>query len=873
MTRAQRLLFSVLVASAIGCDGPVAPPADAGRSDAPVDAGPPDCAVTPLVDDCLPDEPTYEGPTAAIEVLRDAMGVPHVYAATDEDANFGSGYMQAYDRLFQMELTRRRGAGRRAEILGAGYYDEDRLIRLMNIPHWAEVNRRLVLVGDPELYGLLQAWVAGVNRRIEEVTTGGDPLPFGFEELDFVPEPWTVADAYLFGKTFLFGNANALEFDVFGSVLTQYAPDVVAGIPVLRPLRDVHTVPSEDVPTGSPLTFVEPRLPEVPIAHPLPSDFVSRWSDFHGTITGAFGSLGASNNWAVAGAHTASGHPILCGDPHQGLQSPSLMWLHGMHSAEAGGLDVVGFSFVGTPSVALGHNRDVAWAATTNYPDWMDLFIVDWDAPAGTIELGGETLAIVLRHEEIRVAGEAAPRTIDVEEVPGHGLLLPEDFLPVPLGAVGQRVLFDWAGFRPTHDAHAFLALDRAETVEDVERLADAFELGAFNFLAVDATNITYRSSPLVPVRRGTVGVDGLEPWHALDGSDPMNLWSGDLLRPGIDLPHGRGTTDGYLASANNEPYGFLDDGSVVGDPLYFGVYFDPGTRAARIEDELTRLVARGDVTLDDMHTLQDDTHSEIADDLVPVLEAVWADRATDPALTEFRTRADLDLLVDALSAWDRRMERTSGAALVFHLFAHHLAREVLSDDLALIFDALFSASAATVIKFLIFVLDGTVDAPEEYLEAGRSLAVAHALDETAMALAARFGSSNPSGYTWGEAHVTCFHSIYGEALEGGCVSTDGGEGTVNVADSNFGDGEADLHFETNGGSIFRLAMEMGDDGVPHATVNAPRGVSGDPTSPYWDNLEDDWVENRYQDLLFERAAVEASASGTGGGGTLTITP
>jgi penicillin amidase len=137
----------------------------------------------------------------------------------------------------------------------------------------------------------------------------------------------------------------------------------------------------------------------------------------------------------------------------------------------------------------------------------------------------------------------------------------------------------------------------------------------------------------------------------------------------------------GFLATANNEPYGFNDDGDWFDGPFYFGMYFDPGTRAQRIEDELTRLTTRGDVMLEDLEALQDDTHSILADDFVPALTAAWDARATDTTITEFRARADLATLVEALRSWDRRMERDAAAPVIFQAFSYALTRRAVADE------------------------------------------------------------------------------------------------------------------------------------------------------------------------------------------------
>lgn len=857
------VVLSITLAFGVGCDGGNAPPADGGIDAIAPDAGP-DCAATPTADGCpLPVEPTFAGPSASVEVIRDDMGIPHLYAANDDDAFYASGYLQATDRLFEMDLTRRHAFGRRAEVLGAGSFDEDQTIRIFNIARWAELSRRGVLLDHPDVYRLLVAWCAGVNARIDEITAGTAPMPYGFgpAELNYVPEHWTPLDALAVGTLILFGNAEQIEYDVLESVLHNVFPTLEARVPFLAPLEPAHTLPPEERPvTGHVSPLVPPPGPITPIVAPADlGDRLTRFFDHFRSIP-----LGASNNWAIDGAHTANGHPLLAGDPHQGLQSPSLMWTHHINSAEHGGnYDVIGFSFVGTPAIELGHNAHIAWAATTTYPDWNDLWGVEVSgtSPNQTIAYGGATHAVVERHEMIRVLGEATPREVVIEDVPSlPGVLMPDSFFPLPLYP-GRRILMRWAGMQASTDAIAFQRFDTATSTADFEAAVDLCHLGAFNFVGADVHGITYRSSPWVPVRAGDLTVDR-SPFRVLDGNDVGSLWSGTYLTP-AQMPHSHGGTRGWIATANDEPYGLIDDGSIVGDPLYFGVYFDPGTRAQRIENEITRYVARGAVTRDDMLALQDDTYLLLTENFLPPLFAAWDARATDTTLAPYASRADLDALITGLRAWDGRMERGSPDAVVFNSFMFELARGVLADDMSILFDPIMGQSPTFIMKLLAQIIADTTSNGDSFFQGGRALNFVRALDQTATYLTGQFGSTDRTAYTWEMVHGTRFDGIWGPRLDGGWIPTDGSLGTINVSDANYFDSmhHPRARFEAGGGSIFRLAVQFRDDGTPDAVVNIPRGISGDPDSPHFDDLEADWQVNHSRPLAFLRADVEAHAS------------
>ncbi|GAB4202428.1 MAG: penicillin acylase family protein [Sandaracinaceae bacterium] len=864
-----------LFVGACSCDG--ATTADAGSLEdgGPIDAGPLDVGPVDAGDPCEAEitppscRPRFEGLSAPVEVIRDTDGIPHIFAETDADAYFASGYMQATDRPLQMELARRRALGRRAEVLGEGQVEDDTLMRIVGIGRWGAVNASLVARERPSEYVLLEAWVAGVNRRLEEIRSGAVPRPAGLgaDGLDFVPEPWTADEALAVGKLVLFGNANQIEYDILASLLARYFPDVWAAVPLYQPVRDAHTVPPDERPPAA-LSHREASDGLVPLTPertqerpPLPPDaaermrrFFARFEDQPGLS--AFG--GASNNWAVDGRHTVDGTPFIAGDPHQGFSSPNIFWLHHLHSTQPdGGLDVIGWSFLGSPAIQLGHNRHLVWTATTTYPDVMDLWSVRGDAES--VMIGTTRVPIERRTETIRVR-DAEPIELVIETVPGYGVILPRDLPPLPITGVGERLLFRWIGFAPTREAEGFQSYDVARTLEDFERAADLMEIGAFNFVAATADGIAYRSSPHVPVRRAPVG-GTRTPWTILDGDDEGTFWTDDILGP-TQLPRSRGGARGWIATANNEPFGFNDDGDWANGPFYFGVYFDPGTRAYRIEQELTRLTARGSVTFEEMQALQLDTHSELADDVLPGLFEVWDARATDPALAPFRDRADLDALVTTLRGWDRRMDRTSPEALVFNTYLYVLTRRLLADEFSVVFDPVLEAEPMYLLKLTSFCVRGTIANAADFFDDGRSATIVAALADVADWLTTRFGGVEPSRYTWADVHGAVFRSIYGSVFSTDWVATDGGDGTVDVAKARALDGERIRdRIDVGSGAVYRMTARFREDGTPEAWFQMPRGVSGDPASPHYDDLHEDWVEGRYRRLRFERDEIEAAAS------------
>jgi penicillin amidase len=818
------------------------------------------------------DPEVFGGMSARVEIRIDTRGIPHIYGETDTDVFFAAGYQVATDRLFQMDLLRRRALGRGAEVLGEGKVDEDRISRIFRFDRWGRLDAERLKTDAPEEYRLFVAWVAGVNRRIDEINAGTAPLPYGFGELGYKPEKWDNADPLVIGKMVSFGNSNVLEYEFLATVVSRLAPDVLEAIQLPRPGWATFTLPPEDRPSsdgGAPA----PAQPgsasgqgakdssKVAGRKPMPANTAAELHRLIGALRGFH--VAGSNNWAVDGRFTEGGSPLIANDPHQPLQSPSVMYALHMNSADAGGnFDVAGFGFAGVPGVQLGHNRKIQWAATTGFADCMDLYAVRVADDMKTISIGGKDVPVVWRDEVIAVAGGPS-KTYTVGDVEGYGVL-PGGALPLEQGLVvdvGRQLLVNWTGFKPTVEALAFVGMGRAQNIAEWEEAVELIEVGTFNWLAADASGISYHLNTDVP-DRGTP--NGREmPVRVVDGDDPGYVWTGAFLPP-EKLPRSRAAETGFVVTANNDPFGFTADGVLSNDPWYYGAYYDPGYRSGRIEQRLKELTQTGGLTVDDMRAVQSDTHSMVADQLAPVLAEVFAKVETDPALAEFAGRPELATLTTLITeTWNRRMERDQAGALAFHVWAHFLATRVFADDLGLVLGPVLDASPVYALKFTALAVTGVYPNADQVLQEGRDVLVLEALAQAAEWLTEEFGGVEPDRYTWADRHGTAFHNSYGGALDGGWHPTDGGEDTVNVSSSTFYAPDSTTQvrdrFESEDGAVFRAVTRFAADGTPEQFVNFPRGNSGDPDSPHFADTLSDWIEDKYTYYPYRRAEVEAA--------------
>lgn len=807
--------------------------------------------------------PTTEPfPKEPVEVIVDELGISHVYATSDADAFYGAGYAMARDRLFHMELNRRQALGRKAELFGESATKADIGARTFGFGRLGEADAARLRAERPEDARLIDAWVAGVNQRIEEVKSGAAPRPYGLREteLNFVPEPWTVEHAFAIGKVLAFGLSNSLDAEVLATAIARLAPNALAKMPVALPAYDMFTMLQDKPGAKSP----QPKVAAPPLPEGLKSIDPASVPAFSYE---PFARETGSNNWAVDGDHSTTGRPWLCGDPHQALTSPTRLWPLHMNSADAGGtLDVIGFSFVGTPTVELGHNASVGWTATTNFADAMDLWDVALTATSTSVKLGGESHPVESREETIRVRAEGAPVgegqdiKLTVREVPGFGVILPDELLPVPRQVLADGyLLFNWVGFQPTIEPSAYIALDRAKTLDEFEMATDFQEVGAVNLVAASAEGISYKVHAYIP-DRGDPAAHPM-PWRVLSGQDAASFWTRGPL-PDASLPYERAPARGYIATANNEPWGFTADGNVENDPFYYGSYFANGFRAQRIDDVLReRTKAGGKVSRADMEELQGDVKSLMAETVVPKLEAAMAAIGVDPKLDAYAGRADLAVLAARLIAWDRRFSRDQGEPVIFLGLEWFAAKRAFEAPLTpSLFNAIVTKSPPAMVGFLRNVIADRIADTTYFAPDGVNALLLGALDDTAAWLVASFGGIE-AGFKLGDVHAAEFPTDFGGELAVGRIVVDGHVDTVNVSAAAFfgTDGAPLKEYAAREMSLFRMVTGFAEDGRAETSINFARGTREDPDDPHFSDQDATWSPGKHVPLPFRRTEVEAS--------------
>ncbi|HEV2854543.1 MAG TPA: penicillin acylase family protein [Thermoanaerobaculia bacterium] len=501
-----------------------------------------------------------------VTVLRDPWGIPHIFAATQDDLFFAQGFVAAQDRLFQMEIWRRTGEGRLAEILGPGAVDRDRFARLLRYRGDLEAEYSSYA---PDAKRILQAFTRGVNAFIE---SSRDRLPIEFELAGFQPEPWT--PEVCLNRMAAFGMTLNAFSELFRARLgNEIGWKLVDEIFPADPPRPLESQPRKG------LEGIDERVLALAEAAGAPVTFQPR---------------DGSNNWVVDGSLSATGKPLLANDPHRALMLPSL---RSMVHLVGPGWNVIGAGEPGQPGVAAGHNDRVAFGFTIAMIDQQDLYIEETN-PANPNEVlfQGKWEPLRIERETIRVKGQAP---VEAElKLSRHGPVIHED------RERHRAYVLHWVGSEPgTAGYLASLSLDRARSWSEFRQALERWKVPSENLLYADIDgNIGWQVAGLAPVRQGW---SGLLP---VPGAEGAYEWKGFL--PPSELPGAFNPPRHFLATANHNilPPGY---------PHELGFDWGDANRYRRIAEVLG---AGGRFTVADFQRLQHDEVSSQARALARLL-------------------------------------------------------------------------------------------------------------------------------------------------------------------------------------------------------------------------------------------------------------
>ncbi len=701
-----------------------------------------------------------------VTVRRDRWGIAHVEAPSAEAAFAAQGWVAADDRIWQMEWDRRRAMGRWAEVVGMAGAREDAFFRRLGL---AAISQADYAALDGRTRAMCEAYARGVNRWLDD---HGDALPAEFEHHPAPPEPWEpwhCVAVYKLRHIFMGTLTRKLWR---GRIMAQAGPEAV-----MATIGD----------TESDAAMVPGEGPRPDLLADAASVLDACAADM-AALAAAMDSDGASNSWALSGQRTASGKPLLAGDPHRGIEFPNVY--HQCH-LRCDEFDAIGMGFPGVPGFPhFGHNAEVAWGITHGMCDDTDVFVERFQP--------GSTLGEPWRTEELDIRGEGTVEVLCGSTPRG----------PVVLGdpADGVALSMQWTGmFGPDTTLDALWPMLVAGSTAELVEAVRPWVLPVNNLLAADRDG-----SIAFKIRGRVVERSPASRWTPVPGTDEF-AWDGLEPVPFESLPEWTDPERGYLVTANNR--------TADGGP-YISLDFAGPSRHDRICELLTPMSG---ATVDDMSAVHGDVTSLVAANVLGLIIEYAVECGHELSHT----------LLDMLADWDQRMTADSAPATIYAVVKRRLI-EAIIERLGIAGAQLgaagwppaaeasrMAAGAATrmLCERNLDVVPG-LDNP-----IGRRMAASACVDETAAELTQRLGA-DPHEWTWGKVHRMASPHPLASALAAardlhppvdGCA----GDGdTVRQGGTAPETGERAIH-----GSVARYAFDLGDWDSSGWVV--PHGVSG----------------------------------------------
>jgi len=742
-----------------------------------------------------------EGVRAQIKITRDSNAVPTIEAKDQIDAAYGLGFVHAEDRLWPMEYQRRIASGTLAEIAGPALIESDRYYRTLGFRSVVERNHERL---STEARAVLDAYARGVNAWVAQA---GERLPPEYRIFGFKPEPWTALDSLIIQKWFAFD-------------LGKNWPTEMERLRITANLGSAHAFDLNPVNPDEP-GATKPDLDALyagilrkgnaqSAAIELPADFAV-----------------GSNNWAVSGARSGTGLPIVANDPHLPLSNSSPYYLVRQRvsvGSKGGQAWIAGASMPGIPVVRFGQTGQTAWAFTSMAPDSQDLFIErDTVGRPGYHDDPSGPLAFGTRREVIRVNGESE-RVIDVRFTPRGPILSDVVSSMKAVLEPGYAISVSWPGFADSDGTtEAAIAMVRATDWQAFRSALRSHDGPQLNIIYGDrAGTIAYRAAGSIPIRSSSHPTHGLAPAPAwlVESS-----WTGII--PFEEMHEEVNPERGWLATANHKT-------TPTGYPYMAFPDALPEYRYERIAALFQRAPLQG---MAQHKQMQDDLYSDLdirlRDAMLPLLGTEHAE------------------IAQILRDWDGMMLGVRAEPLIISNWLRHFTRMLYADELNALFPSMWRLRSG----FLFDVLSGrtsvdwcgnkAVSGPQDCPSLVRR-AMAASLDE----LRANYGH-DPASWRWDNAfRIEFAHPLLGKddrwarhfnhSLPG-----QGGMVTLNVA--YFPYTEQPIYSSVVGAS-YRAIYNLGD---PTASLFVTtNGQSADPRSRHYNDLTSIWVSGSYLPLL-----------------------
>jgi penicillin amidase len=740
-----------------------------------------------------PETLSLKGLTDEVSILYDSLLIPHVFAKNDADLYFAQGYITAKNRLWQMEFQTHAAAGRISEIIGAAALDYDRTQRRRGMIYAAE-NALNVMESDPIAKAMVTSYTRGINQYIESVRD--KDLPLEYKLLNYRPEPWTNLKCALLLKnmalTLNFGDKD-IEMT---NALKLFDKEVVD---LLWPDHEMVGDPIVDRKDNWKFTPV--TLDSVPLA--LPNELIKM-----PPLDKADKDVG-SNNWAVSGRKTQTGSPILCNDPHLNLTLPSIWYVIHLN---APGVNVMGASLPGSPAVISGFNDSIAWGVTNAQRDLVDWFKIEFkDKSKSEYRSDGEWKKSRQVIETFLV--KSGDPFIDTITFTHHGpVVFDESFHN---NHELNHYALRWVAHDASEEILTFYKLNRGKNHADYMEALDHYASPAQNFVfASTSGDVAMRIQGKFPVRRKEEGK------YVLDGTKTSNEWQAFI--PNDQNVMDKNPARGFVSSANQYP---ADETY----PYYITATSYEAYRNRRINKLLSEM---SEITPRDMMELQFDTYNLKAEESLPTfLNYLDTTNFSKPQQRAYRI----------LTAWDYENSVNSEGASYYEAWWDALYPliwdEVKTSKVALEFPTTYNTIKLIKEKPELVFFD-VLETPDT--ETAKEVLQMSFLK--AVANIESWKTEHKKEPRWADYKDTFIgHLLQGLPAFSYHVQHGGNHDIVNASS------------RTHGPS-WRMVVSL-EKVKLRAWGVYPGGQSGNPGSPYYNNLLHSWTQGKYFEFQFESQA------------------
>jgi len=729
------------------------------------------------------------GLQAEASVSWDKNRVPHIIAQNNHDLFYLQGYIHARDRLWQMDIETRLAGGKLSEAVGKSGLKTDRFFRRIGMVYGAKKMVQQVRA-DATSNTILSAYCDGVNQYISQLSYADYPVEFKL--MDYKPEPWTMLKTALLVKFMAFDLAWRDDDLAFTKIR-----EMIGAKDFERLFPDFPGAPDPIIPKGSTWDF--PAINLDSILSIASSENISMLKVMEPN------KHNGSNDWAVAGSKTESGAPILCNDPHLGLNLPSL-WYQVQLSAP--GINVYGVSLAGAPTVIIGFNDSISLGMTYAARDVKDWYKITFeDASRQRYLFDGVWKNTRIEVDTYHVKGGAD--FIDTLVFTHQGPVAFDRSYPGDTTLSGLAVR--WTAHDPSNELLALYHLNKAHNTRDYLNAIPDFACPGQNFVYADRNgNIAIFQQGKFPLKWKEQGK------FILDGSQSKNDWHGMI--PQKQNPHIINPDRGFVSSANQHPTDSTYPYYYTGDFEYYR------------NQEINNLLRSNDsITPRWMMQMQNNNGILLAKEVLPLMLDM---------LKQDENAVNTKQSADMLAAWNRQMDASSKAATIWHLWWYFFYR-LTWDEFNQKEDNLVMPETYITASLLLnhpddryFDLINTEET--ETAKDIAQLAFTQARDSLD-----RWISEHGNDYTWSKFKSTRLTHLSQtlHPFDVGGLEIGGGTGTINATT------------KTHGPS-WRMIVAMDPDSI-RAWGIYPGGQSGNPGSRYYDNWAKPWAAGKYNRIVF----------------------